>query len=173
MVGDSKQPRNERTDPPSNSVAEGNILNGKRVRTSSRPGDRPENPAQAETRTSHTVEFATTVHPRRSKETVVSSHLYTKSTRKSASKHSSRQESNLRESATTSSSKDKVQQPVPTQHIFTGPLAASEFERLRREVEALKEALHESKKTARRYLKVCLPHLLQVLHDEYLDYIET
>ena len=52
--------------------------------------------------------------------------------------------------------KDDGRCSMPPQRVHTGPLAASEFDRLKKEVQTLREALHESKKTARRYHKVCL-----------------
>lgn len=54
------------------------------------------------------------------------------------------------------SNKDDARCSMPPQRVHTGPLAASEFDRLKKEVQTLREALHESKKTARRYHKVCL-----------------
>ncbi|KAF5316466.1 hypothetical protein D9619_006594 [Psilocybe cf. subviscida] len=38
-------------------------------------------------------------------------------------------------------------------HSFTGPLAAAEFQRMRKEIESLKEALHEVNKTAKKQIK--------------------
>ncbi|KJA25723.1 hypothetical protein HYPSUDRAFT_37166 [Hypholoma sublateritium FD-334 SS-4] len=49
--------------------------------------------------------------------------------------------------------KNDTRYSMPPQRVHTGPLAASEFERLKKEVQTLREALHESKKTARRYHK--------------------
>jgi len=37
---------------------------------------------------------------------------------------------------------------------FNGPIAAAEFDRMKREIETLKAALHENKKTAKRQSKV-------------------
>ena len=39
-------------------------------------------------------------------------------------------------------------------HIFTGPLAAAEYGRMKKEIETLKEDLHESRETCRRQAKV-------------------
>jgi len=43
--------------------------------------------------------------------------------------------------------------PVDKQ-MFTGSLALAEYERMKKEIETLKETLHESKKLSRRQAKV-------------------
>lgn len=50
---------------------------------------------------------------------------------------------------------DEVDSNIPIdRRMFTGPLAVAEYERMRKEIEALKESLNESKKLSKRQAKV-------------------
>ena len=49
---------------------------------------------------------------------------------------------------------DQIDESSDNEPTFTGPIAVSEVDRLRKEVDSLKQALHESKKTNKRQSKV-------------------
>ena len=50
---------------------------------------------------------------------------------------------------------DRQNNNIPVdRHMFTGPLAVAEYERMKKEIESLKESLHESRKLSRRQAKV-------------------
>lgn len=52
---------------------------------------------------------------------------------------------------------DRQHTNIPAEkYMFTGPLAVAEYERMKKEIESLKEALHESRKTSRRQAKVLI-----------------